>query len=76
MYYNIAWTFKSVYKALKNITRIYIFISSDSIYDVCELPEIEDRLIKEEMSIRYKDEDDIKKAKSDENYGHVKILKK
>ena len=70
MYYNIP-QYQSVYKALKNISRIYIFISSDSIYDVCELPETD--LINETMSIRYSHIEDQKKAKSNDSYGHVII---
>jgi len=64
---------KSVYNGLKGLIRLYILISTDSIYDVCDQKVRNLPRIIEEFAVRPKDPKSIKKLKKDEDYGHDKL---
>lgn len=64
---------KSVIRGLNGLVGLYVFISSDSVYDVCEEDIRKEVLIKEEYSVRPEDEVKIKKLNDDEDYGNDKL---
>lgn len=64
---------KSSIRGLNNLISLYIFISSDSVYDVCEEDIRKEVLIKEEYSVRPENELKLKKLNKDEDYGNDKL---
>eukprot|EP01017_Pseudomicrothorax_dubius_P029757 TRINITY_DN3650_c0_g1_i2.p1 TRINITY_DN3650_c0_g1~~TRINITY_DN3650_c0_g1_i2.p1 ORF type:complete len:189 (-),score=39.10 TRINITY_DN3650_c0_g1_i2:595-1161(-) len=64
---------RSVYDALKGKTKLYLFISSDSVYDVCDREVRKQSAIVEEYAVRPKDEKLREQYKADEEYGHDKL---
>lgn len=64
---------KSVIRALKNKCKLYVFISSDSIYDVCDKKLRRDDFIKEEYAVRPDNDKLIEELNDDEEYGNDKL---
>lgn len=64
---------KSAIRALKNHCRLYILISSDSIYDVCDKKLRRDDFIKEEYAVRPDNDKLIEELNEDEEYGNDKL---
>ncbi len=61
---------KAINEVLK--TKLYILISTDSIYDVCDRSLRKgNQLITEEMDVRCSDEELYEMYKKEEEYGHV-----
>ena len=61
-------------EAIANIVGLYVFISTDSIYDVCDRALRDDSgLVKESMSVRPNDIETYKEYRKDEDYGHDKL---
>ena len=63
---------KSVIRGLTNDLRLYVFISTDSIYDVCETSGLSCP-VREEEAIRPTDNKKIADKAEDEEYGHDKL---
>lgn len=63
---------KSVIRGLSDLTKLYILISTDSVYEVCA-KEFRNGPIKESDSLRPEKEEDIKKLAKEEEYGHNKL---
>lgn len=63
---------KSIVRGLANLVKLYIFISTDSVYDVC-VKEIRDGFVKESDSLRPEKDQDIIKLAQQEGYGHNKL---
>ncbi len=61
-------------ESISNFIGLYIFISTDSIYDVCDL-ELRGNsgLINETMAVRPISKELYKKYKREEDYGHDKL---
>ncbi|EAR95790.2 NAD-dependent epimerase/dehydratase (macronuclear) [Tetrahymena thermophila SB210] len=65
---------KSAYEALKGKCELYLFISTDSIYDVCDKSvRKEGQPIKEEMACRPKTLTKQAEYKKDDDYAHHKL---
>ena len=64
---------KSAIRGLNKLISLYVLISSDSIYDVCEEDLRKEVLIKEEYSVRPENEVKLKKLNKDEDYGNDKL---
>lgn len=63
---------KSAIRGLSNHVRLYVFISTDSIYDVCD-KSVFTTPLKEEQDIRPSDPKKILALSEDEEYGHDKL---
>lgn len=63
---------KSVIRGLTGLLKLYVLISTDSVYDVCD-EGVRTGLIKESDDIRPPTEAEIKKLAKDEDYGHDKL---
>ena len=63
---------KSVIRALSRRLDLYVLISTDSVYDVCD-ETIRHRPVKESDDIRPHLDKDVKKKAEDEDYGHDKL---
>lgn len=63
---------KSCIRGLSNMLKLYVFISTDSVYDVCDT-EIREGPVKESDDLRPNDDAEIKKKADDEDYGHDKL---
>lgn len=63
---------KSCIRGLTNMLKLYVFISTDSVYDVCE-EKVRDGAIREIDDIRPCNDEEIKKKAEDEDYGHDKL---
>lgn len=63
---------KSCIRGLENRLSLYIFISTDSVYDVCD-PSIREGPVKESDDLRPCNDEEIKKKAEDEDYGHDKL---
>ena len=64
---------KSVIRSLGDLCKLYVFISSDSVYDVCDENIRKEVLIKEEYAIRPENELTLKKLNNGEDYGNDKL---
>lgn len=64
---------KSVYLPLKGKTRLYIFISSDSIYDQCDTNSRKEAKILEDYDFRPEDAELKRKLIKNDIYGHVNL---
>lgn len=64
---------KSVYRALKKKCLLYIYISSDSIYDVCDIKLRREDYIKEIHGIRPQNDKLIEELNEGEEYGNDKL---
>ena len=64
---------KSAIRALKNKCRLYVFISSDSIYDVCDKKLRRDDFIIEEYAVRPDTDALIEELNDNEEYGNDKL---
>ena len=64
---------KSVIRGLQDKLRLYVLISSDSIYDVCDEKIRGGKPAKENDDIRPHSEKEIRKLAEDEDYGHDKL---
>lgn len=66
---------QGVYDALANLTKIYILITTDSIYDVCDRDIRQGgKLITEDMDVRPQDDQLYQQFKEEEDYGHVYVV--
>jgi len=63
---------KTVIKGLTNRLKLYVLISTDSVYDVCDV-KIRNGPVREIDDIRPHGEKEIKKLAEDEDYGHDKL---
>ena len=63
---------KTVIRGLSHRLRLYVLISTDSVYDVCD-PKIRDGPPKEIDDIRPHDEKEIERLDKSEDYGHDKL---
>ncbi len=63
---------KSVIRGLKDLVKLYIFISTDSIYDVCDQTGLSTPVLEEE-AVRPLDDKSLYKKAEDEEYGHDKL---
>lgn len=63
---------KTIIRGLTNRLKLYVMISTDSVYDVCD-PKVRIGPPREIDDIRPFTEKDIKKMASDEDYGHDKL---
>ena len=64
---------KGVYDALTNMVNLYILISTDSIYDVCDRSIRNQALVEEHMDVRPTDDSLYEQYKEEEDYGHDKL---
>jgi hypothetical protein len=68
---------KSVIRGLGGLTKLYVFISSDSVYDVCDQKKrvLDDAgKILEASSVRPEDSKKIRHLSREEDYGHGKLM--
>lgn len=63
---------KPVLESIEGRTCLYIFISTDSLYDVC-VPDIREGMVRETDSVRPADEDTRNKFSSMDEYGNLKL---
>jgi nucleoside-diphosphate-sugar epimerase len=63
---------KSAIRGLSGLLNLYVFISTDSIYDVCEVA-VRKGAIRETDDLRPSDDKVIKEKAKDEDYGHDKL---
>lgn len=63
---------KSVIRGLAQRARLYVFISSDSVYDVCDLA-VRGESMLEDDDIRVESHKEIMRMKDEEEYGHDKL---
>lgn len=63
---------KSVIRGLSKLVRLYILISTDSVYEVCA-KEFRDGPIKESDALRPEHDEEIAKLSKDDPYGHDKL---
>lgn len=63
---------KSVVRGLKDLLRLYVFVSTDSVYDVCD-PAGLSVPVREEEAVRPLDDKVLYKRAEDEEYGHDKL---
>jgi len=63
---------KSIVRGLSNRTKLYIYISTDSVYEACQ-KEIRSGLIVETDSVRPEKNEDIEKLAALDLYGHNKL---
>jgi nucleoside-diphosphate-sugar epimerase len=64
---------KSIIRGLDTTCRLYVFISSDSVYDVCDESLRKEVLIKEEYAIRPENQTLLKKLNDEDDYGNDKL---
>ena len=64
---------KSVIRALRDKCKLYVFISTDSIYDVCDKKLRRDDFIKEEYGVRPESDKIIEELNKNEDYGNDKL---
>ena len=64
---------KTIIRGLEHLLKLYVFISSDSIYDVCDASLRKMPKIVEEYAIRPQDQKKVKKLNSDDDYGNDKL---
>ena len=67
---------KPIIEGLGHVTRLFVFISSDSVYDVSDNQKlVHDHLerIKEESAIRPDNDKEIRRLAKEEDYGHGKL---
>ena len=63
---------KSIIKGLTNRLRLYVMISTDSVYDVCD-PVVRVGPPREVDDLRPQDEKEIERLAKSEDYGHDKL---
>lgn len=63
---------KSCIRGLSGFIKLYVFISTDSVYDVCD-QDILQTPVKEENAVRPSSNTKIKELAEDEEYGHDKM---
>ena len=64
---------KSAIRGLGETCKLYVFISSDSVYDVCDESLRKEALIKEEYAIRPENQTQLKKLNDEDDYGNDKL---
>lgn len=62
---------KCVHLALRNRTKLYVFVSSDSVYDVCEPSNFKGRPVEEVHALRPNDPEKRLKLRKADTYGDV-----
>lgn len=63
---------KSVVRGLSHLVKLYVFISTDSVYEV-SVPEIREGFVKESDALRPEKDEDIRKSIEVDDYGHHKL---
>lgn len=63
---------KSVIRGLTNLIKLYVMISTDSVYDVCD-PKVRNGPCKESDDLRPQNEKEIQTLAKNEDYGHDKL---